>query len=95
MTSYVSPPVCSAGSLQAAKSKLATLGSTFGNVFCWVPTDRRAYALKATLAGRQLYEKAVSAVNAHEAALLETVDEDMLATMLTAMKLIEKAQAKG
>lgn len=60
-----------------------------------VPTDRRAYALKATLAGRQLYEKAVSAVNAHEAALLETVDEDMLATMLTAMKLIEKAQAKG
>ena len=31
------------------------------------PTDGRAYALKATLAGRQLYEKAVAAVTAHEA----------------------------
>ena len=60
-----------------------------------VPTDRRAYALKATLAGRQLYEKAVSAVNAHEDALLKSVDEEMLANMLTAMKLIEKTQAKG
>ena len=57
-----------------------------------VPTDRRAYALKATLAGRQLYEKSVAAVTAHEERLLNGVDEDTIATVLAAMKAIEKAK---
>ena len=59
-----------------------------------VPTDRRAYALKATLAGRQLYEKSVAAVTAHEKQLLRGVDEDTIATVLDAMKAIEKAKRK-
>lgn len=60
-----------------------------------VPTDRRAYALKATLAGRQLYEAAVAAVTAHEERLLQGVDDDTLATVMNAMKLIEDAKRGG
>lgn len=59
-----------------------------------VPTDRRAYALKATLAGRQLYEKSVAAVTAHEERLLRGVDDDTIATVLAAMKTIEKAKQR-
>lgn len=43
-----------------------------------VPTDRRAYALRATLAGHRLYERALHAVQAHEAALLQGVDPEAL-----------------
>lgn len=60
-----------------------------------VPTDRRAYALKATLAGRRLYEKAVAAVTAHESALLGGMDETTRATVITAMKQIENSQREG
>ena len=57
-----------------------------------VPTDRRAYALKATLAGRQLYDKAIAAVSAHEQQLLRGIDQDTLDTVLAAMKAIEKSR---
>ena len=40
-----------------------------------VPADRRAYALKATPAGRRLCEQAVKAVTAHEADLFGGVSE--------------------
>jgi DNA-binding MarR family transcriptional regulator len=60
-----------------------------------VPTDRRAYALKSTLAGRRLYEKAVAAVTAHEAALLEGIDEATRATVIAALKQIQKSQREG
>ncbi len=59
-----------------------------------VPTDRRAYALKATLAGRQLYEKSVQAVTSHEERLLREVEEDTIATVIAAMKTIEKTKQK-
>ncbi|MEZ0467927.1 MarR family winged helix-turn-helix transcriptional regulator [Phaeobacter sp. SYSU ZJ3003] len=60
-----------------------------------VPTDRRAYALKATLAGRQLYEKAVAAVTAHEQRLLENMDATTRDTVIAAMQLIQKSLSKG
>ncbi len=60
-----------------------------------VPTDRRAYALKATLAGRQLYEKAVAAVTKHEALLLDGIDDATRATVIAALKQIEKSPRKG
>ncbi len=60
-----------------------------------VPTDRRAYALKATLTGRRLYEKAVAAVTAHEAVLLGEIDETTRATVIAALKQIEKSPRKG
>jgi DNA-binding MarR family transcriptional regulator len=55
-----------------------------------LPNDRRAYALKVTLAGRQLYEKTIAAVKAHEETLLEGIDEDALATAMDVMRRIEK-----
>lgn len=60
-----------------------------------VPTDRRAYALKATLAGRQLCEKAVAAVTAHEQRLLENMDATTRDTVIAAMQLIQKSLSKG
>lgn len=59
-----------------------------------VPTDRRAYALNATLAGRQLYEKSVAAVSAHEAKLFARLDPGARATVISVMKQIEKGQAR-
>ncbi len=40
-----------------------------------VPADRRAYALRATLAGRRLCEKPIKAFEAHEARLFAGIDE--------------------
>lgn len=60
-----------------------------------VPTDRRAYALAPTLAGRQLCDKAVAAVTAHENRLLEHLDQDARAAVEAAMKLIEKGAGRG
>lgn len=54
-----------------------------------VESDRRAYALKATLAGRRLCEKAVAAVAAHEKLLLKGISPDALTTAMKVMQLIE------
>ena len=54
-----------------------------------LPNDRRAYALKPTLAGRRLCEKAIAAVSAHEKALLKGVNPDALARAMKVMQLIE------
>ena len=51
--------------------------------------DRRAYSLKATLAGRQLCEKAVAAVTAHEQRLLRGLDDEARESVVNAMRLIE------
>ncbi len=56
-----------------------------------VPTDRRAHALKATLAGRRLCEKAVKADHAHEAALLSGLSEKDRALIGKVMARIERA----
>lgn len=55
-----------------------------------VPTDRRAYALTATLAGQRLYQRAVAAVEAHESAVLHGLDDTTRATVFAALGQIEK-----
>ena len=60
-----------------------------------VPTDRRAYALKVTLTGRQLYEKAVAAVTAHEEQLLQQLDGDTRQIVIAALKTIETNRGKA
>jgi DNA-binding MarR family transcriptional regulator len=55
-----------------------------------VQTDRRAYALNITLAGRQLCEKATAAVRAHEERLTRDLDSKTRETVIAAMKLIRK-----
>ena len=53
-------------------------------------TDRRAYALNITLAGRRLYEKATVAVRAHEERLTRQLDTQTREKVIEAMKLIQK-----
>ncbi len=53
-----------------------------------VPSDRRTYALNATLAGRQLYERAVAAVLSHEARLLARFDAGQLEATKTVLQSI-------
>ncbi len=60
-----------------------------------VPTDRRAYALRVTLAGRQLYEKAFAAMKDHEKRMLDGLDEETCKTVVAALEVIQKHQAKG
>lgn len=55
-----------------------------------VPTDRRAYALNATLAGRRLCEKATMAVKQHEERLLHQLSPEMRQTVIAALTLIRK-----
>ncbi|MGI3184990.1 MarR family winged helix-turn-helix transcriptional regulator [Nioella aestuarii] len=57
-----------------------------------VPTDRRAYALVPTLAGRQLCARAIEAVKSHEARLLQGVGMTEYAQALDVLRQIE---AKG
>lgn len=59
-----------------------------------VPTDRRAYALHVTLAGRLLCDKAIAAVSAHENRLLEGLEEDAIQSMIATMKHIQKRQGR-
>ncbi|KZM51917.1 MarR family transcriptional regulator [Labrenzia sp. OB1] len=55
-----------------------------------LPKDRRAYALKATLAGRRLFEKSFAAVSAHEQAFLRGVAAEALAVSMEVMQRVEK-----
>ena len=52
-------------------------------------TDRRAYLLQATLAGRRLCDKALKAVGAHEEALFEGIDRETRTSIVRAMRHIE------
>ena len=60
-----------------------------------VPTDRRAYALKVTLKGRQLYDKAVAADIAHEQRILSGMTQETRETVIAAMQLIQSSASKG
>lgn len=59
-----------------------------------VPTDRRAYALVPTLAGRQLCARAIAAVKSHEARLLQGVGMTEFAQVLDILRRIEAKGAK-
>ncbi len=56
------------------------------------PTDRRAYALKATLAGRRLYDKAVAAVITHENRLLASIDDATRSILIKALSEVREHQ---
>lgn len=60
-----------------------------------VPTDRRAYALHATLAGRRLCEKATVAVKLHEERLLHQLSPETRQNVITALKMIRRIGTGG
>lgn len=63
-----------------------------------VQTDRRAYALRVTLAGRRLCKKAIAACKAHEEQLLAGLDDATRDNLVTAMTTLSKHlnnRAKG
>lgn len=51
--------------------------------------DRRAYALMVTLAGRRLHDKALAAVQAHEARMTAGLTEGERAQLIRALRRIE------
>lgn len=51
-----------------------------------VPTDRRAYALRATLPGIHLCKEAVAAVVAHEKAILGTTSPEQLDYLISLLR---------
>lgn len=55
------------------------------------PHDRRAYALKVTLAGKQLCEKVTEANRKSEEILLKDLDDETRALLLKAMSTIENS----
>ncbi|MBX2883962.1 MAG: MarR family transcriptional regulator [Granulosicoccus sp.] len=57
-----------------------------------VPTDRRTYALKITLAGQRLCEKAIAAVEAHEDHLFADLDSDTRETLIDALSMVHERQ---
>ncbi|MFK7834992.1 MAG: MarR family winged helix-turn-helix transcriptional regulator [Sulfitobacter sp.] len=59
-----------------------------------VPTDRRVYALRATLRGRRLATSAVEAVTKHEELLFQGIDKDTREQVVTALKLIRARGGK-
>jgi DNA-binding MarR family transcriptional regulator len=60
-----------------------------------VPTDRRAYSLQATLAGRQLSDAALRDVQAHEIRLLAGLTETERAQVIAAMRLVEQGRKRS
>lgn len=60
-----------------------------------VVTDRRTYALKATLKGRRLFDKTVEAVTAHERLLLSSIDQETQEIIIQAMHLIQSKGVRG
>ncbi|WP_146346357.1 MarR family winged helix-turn-helix transcriptional regulator [Falsiphaeobacter marinintestinus] len=57
-----------------------------------VPNDRRAYALKATLTGRRLCEKAVAACTDHEARIFAGLDTSTRDTLLKVLSSVRNSQ---
>ncbi len=60
-----------------------------------VPTDRRAHALRATLAGHRLYDRTLKAVSAHEAALLDGIDRGALEALIEVARKIQTNASRG
>ena len=54
------------------------------------PDDRRAYALKATLQGLRLFEKALEAVRIHERRMTQRLSEDERQMLIALLSRIER-----
>lgn len=59
-----------------------------------VPNDRRAYALKTTQLGDELFRKAFESVVAHEEQLFASFSADDRAALIAALQLIENSPKK-
>lgn len=59
-----------------------------------VVTDRRAYALRATLIGRRLCKKAIVAVEAHESRLLAGLDDVTRDDLMTGLSALHSQLSK-
>ena len=59
-----------------------------------VPSDRRAYALNITLAGRRLVEKAIAAVVKHESRLFAGLDKDSRDLLITALSAFQGSHTR-
>lgn len=59
------------------------------------PTDRRAYGLRITTAGRNVLSKATAEANAHEAKVTQHLDDDERQILIRALKKIEDATKHG
>lgn len=60
-----------------------------------MPNDRRAYALRATLAGQRLCEKAMAAVQAHEERVLRGLSEDERDILMRALQTVRECAEGG
>ena len=60
-----------------------------------VPTDRRSYALEATLAGRQVLERATEALKAHEARFFAGVEPAVLDQFAETLQQIARSAEEG
>ncbi len=58
-------------------------------------SDRRAYLLTATPAGRRLCDKAEKSINAHEAAVFDGVDQEARINLIRSMLRIEANFTEG
>jgi DNA-binding MarR family transcriptional regulator len=54
------------------------------------PEDRRAYALRPTQAGRRLCEKALRAVEAHEARMLRHLTKAEILALVQALQVVQR-----
>lgn len=59
-----------------------------------VPSDRRAYALRLTGAGEQLYDRARRAVQAHDARMTRALTNQQRLALIDLLQLIETANTK-
>jgi len=88
-----------AGALAVERSNLVTIVDDLEKNG-WItrnpaPNDRRSHALRATLAGRRLCEKAVAAARAHEKSLLAGLDAAEVAALISALQKIERSATGG
>lgn len=60
-----------------------------------VPSDRRAYALKATIKGGRLCERATEAIHEHENRFLARLNNRERKTLVTALQTIEATLGDG
>ncbi len=54
------------------------------------PDDRRAYALRVTMSGRRLYDRALAAVQAHEAKMTAALSAQERVQLIEALTRIER-----
>lgn len=88
-----------AGALAIERSNLVTIVDDLEKNG-WIsrnpaPNDRRTHALRATLAGRKLLDKAYAAAQAHEDKLFAGINDDEKSALFSALRKIERSALGG